>query len=147
MRPMFSTAAIIVGISLVMPLQTVVGSPNSGVSVSEATRLVRLGLHDGTSRLVRLEGVGCDETMCSRIAVNTRTVGNVIVNRTRFEDIRAIEDVGGDAATFVFKDGTTRRVSVIADNRVLYVIDDHGRSQKIRLSRVRSVDFRPDGAR
>jgi hypothetical protein len=129
---------------LVLPLRVTHGEQNRSDKAAEP-KLVRLGLHGGTSRVVRLEGVGCDETICSRIAVNNRTVGNVIVNRTRFEDIRAIQDIGGETATFMFRNGTTRRVSVIPDNRVLYVIEKDGGRRKIGLNTVRSIDLRPDG--
>jgi hypothetical protein len=44
---------------------------------------------------------------------------------------------------FELKDGTTRRVSIIPDHRVMYVIDA-GHSQKIGLNDIRAVDFSVD---
>ena len=42
-------------------------------------------------------------------------------------------DITKDGARFVFKDGTERRHSVIADNRVLYVVNGHGMSSENAL--------------
>jgi hypothetical protein len=73
--------------------------------------------------------------------VNARSLGNVITNRTRFADIAAIRDISEAAATFVLRDGTIHRLSVVPDNRVLYVFDANHRAQKIGLHRLTSVEF------
>ena len=130
---------IVATFALAGPLQTVQGAPNKDVGA--VPRTVRLELRDGSSRLVQLQGVGCDESICSRVAVNSRTVGNVVVNRTKFADIRAVKDITDDSALFVFQDGTTRHVSVILDNRVLYVVGSTGATEKIRLRELRAVDL------
>ena len=132
---------ILATFALVMPLQTVHGAPSKNAGAM--LRAVRLELRDGSSKLVQLDGVGCNESICSRVAVTSRTVGNVMVNRTLFADISAVRDITGGSAVFVFKNGTTRRVSIIPDNRVLYVIDA-GHSQKIGLDDIRAVDFSVD---
>jgi hypothetical protein len=125
---------------LFIPMRVVSGAP-SKEPMAHAARLVRLGLKDGSSKMVRLDGVGCDESICSRIAVNSRTVGNVIINRTAFDTIATIREIADDSAVFVLKDGTTQRVSVIPDNRVLYLIAPNGGTQKISLRKVQSIDF------
>ncbi len=126
-------------VALAGPLQTVHGAPRKDATAAPHT--VRLELRDGSSRVVRLQGVGCDESICSRVAVNSRTVGNVVVNRTKFDDIRAVKDITDDSAVFVFTDGTTRHVSVIPENRVLYVIGPSGATEKIRLRQLSALDL------
>lgn len=139
-RTVVTSAVLALGL-LAVPLH-VVGGPTRE-STAQAPRLVRVGLKDGSSKIVRFDGVGCNESICSRVAVNSRTVGDVIANRTRIDDIAAIREIGDDTALFVFNDGTKRRVSVVPDNRVLYLIASGGRTQKIGLREVQSVDFNP----
>jgi len=138
-RTIVTVAVLALGL-LFVPLHIVGGAPIKE-STAQAARLVRLRLKDGSSKIVRLDGVGCNESICSRVVVNSRTVGDVIANRTRFDDIAAIREICDDTALFVFKDGTKRRVSVVPDNRVLYVIASGGRPQNIGLRDVQAVDF------
>jgi hypothetical protein len=145
MKRTIVTSAVLALALLAVPLH-VVGGPARG-STAQAARLVRVGLKDGSSKIVRFDGVGCNESICSRVAVNSRTVGDVIANRTRFDDIAAIQEICDDTALFVFKDGTKRRVSVVPDNRVLYVIGADGNTQKISLAGVLSIDFNPSNSK
>jgi hypothetical protein len=136
---MFMTFAVVATILTVMPTYAERGG--SIEHVKNTGRLIRLNVRDGSSQIVTLDGVGCDDTICSRVAVNVRSLGNVIANRTRFADIGAIRDISEAAATFVLKDGTTHRLSVVPDNRVLYVFDANHRAQKISLQCLTSVEF------
>lgn len=95
-------------------------------------RRVRLTLRDGSSQSVRLEGVGCDRAICSRVAIN----GGVSLDR-----LDAIREVCDGHAQFVFSDGTERGITVIPDNRVLYVTGADGRARKIHLDAVTSLRF------
>ena len=133
------TAAVLATILTVMPMYAERGA--SSEHVEHAGALIRLDARDGSSQIVTLDGVGCAETICSRVAVNARSLGNVIANRTRFADIAAIRDISDGAATFVLRDGTIHRLSVAPDNRVLYVFDANHRAQKIGLQRLTSVEF------
>jgi hypothetical protein len=133
-----TTFALLATILTVMPTYAERGGPAERVDVAQ---LIRLNARDGSSQVVTLNGVGCDETICSRVAVNARSLGNVIANRTRFADIAAIRDISEAAATFVLRDGTKHRLSVVPDNRVLYVFDANHREQKISLQRLTSVEF------
>jgi hypothetical protein len=135
----FVTAAVLATILTVIPMYADRGA--SSEHVEHAGTLIRLNARDGSSQMVTLDGVGCDETICSRVAVNARSVGNVIANRTRFADIVAIRDISEGTATFVLRDGTIHRLSVVPDNRVLYVLDANHRAQKIGLQRLTSVEF------
>jgi len=111
--------------------------------VEHAGQLIRLNVRDGSAQIVTLDGVGCDESICSRVAVSAQSLGNVIANRTRFADIAAIRDISEASAIFVLKDGTSHRLSVVPDNRILYVFDSNHRAQKISLQRLKSVEFDP----
>ena len=140
----FMTFAVLATILTVMPTYAERGA--SIEHVKDSGRLIRLNVRDGSSQIVTLDGVGCDDTICSRVAVNARSLGNVIANRTRFADIAAIRDISEAAATFVLRDGTTHRLSVVPDNRVLYVFDANHRAQKISLQRLTSVEFDATGS-
>src|SRR6516164_1781987 len=140
----FMTSAMLTTILTAMPMYAEPGAQSE--HVEHAGQLIRLNLRDGSSQTVTLDGVGCDETICSRVAVNARSLGNVIANRTRFADIAAIRDISESTATFVLKDGTTHRLAVVPDNRVLYVFDANHRSQKISLQRLTSVEFDTSGS-
>ena len=132
------TSAIAAAILTAIPMYA---ERASSERVEQSGQLIRLNVRGGSSQVVTLDGVGCDETICSRVAVNARSLGNVIANRTRFADIAAIRDISEAAATFVLRDGTKRRLSVVPDNRVLYVFDANHRAQKIGLQRLMSVEF------
>jgi hypothetical protein len=136
---MFMTSAVLATILTVMPMSAERGTPSE--HLEHAGQSIRLNVRDGSSQIVTLDGVGCNETICSRVAVNARSLGNVIANRTRFADIAAIRDISEGTATFVLKDGTMHRLSVVPDNRVLYVFDSNHRPQKISLQRLTSVEF------
>ena len=74
---------------------------------------------NGTVRTVNLEGVGCPDGMCSRVKARERTNS---IWLDGLASVRGISHTAGPvAATFKFKDGTERRASIIAVNRVLYV--------------------------
>ena len=98
-------------------------------------------LANGSLRTVRLEGVGCSEAMCSRVAVRTRPEGDSRVTKTWLDTIAAIKDITADGAMFVLKDGTSRRLSVVRDNRVIYVVDQRGIEKKIDLAGIASIEF------
>ena len=95
----FMTSAVLATILTVMPMYAERGVPSE--HVERAGQSIRLNVRDGSSQIVTLDGVGCDETICSRVAVNARSLGNVIANRTRFADIAAIRDISEGTATFV----------------------------------------------
>jgi hypothetical protein len=135
----FLTAAVLATILTVIPMYAERGA--SSDHVKHSGTLIRLNVRGGSSQIVTLDGVGCDETICSRVSVNARSLGDVIANRTRFADIAAIRDISEGTATFVLRDGTIHRLSVVPDNRVLYVFDENHQPQKIGLRRLTSVEF------
>jgi hypothetical protein len=112
-----------------------------GQDARSAPTVAKITLANGSSRTVSLEGVGCSETLCSRVAVRSRIDGDAHVQRTRLDSLVAIRDITKDGARFVFKDGTERRLSVVAENRVLYVVNQNGDETRIDLARIASVEF------
>jgi hypothetical protein len=141
MRRVLCISAGLAAILFAVSPHVVSGAASS--DADQAPRPVRVTLRDGSSKVVRLDGVGCDESICSRVAVVSRTVGNIIMDRTRFETIAAVREIADNSAVFVLRDGRIRRVSVVPDNRVLYVIAADGRRQKIGLRELQSIDFTP----
>ena len=135
-------ATVVAGVSGV----GAVGSAQLPSSVSnmedhKSSLAARIVLLDGTSRTLTLEGVGCPIDMCSRVVVNSRSPGDAHVTKTWLDRISAIQDITKGDALFMFKDGTEQRLSVVPLNRVLYLINESGRRQKVDLVTVRSVGF------
>lgn len=98
-----------------------------------------LTMTDGTTRAVNLEGVGCPESMCSR--VKARELANSIW-LDGLASVSGISQTAGPVtATFKFKNGTERQASIVATNRVLYVQRPLGFTEKIDLGSVSKIDF------
>lgn len=102
--------------------------------------VARMTLANGSSRTIRLQGVGCSEAMCSRVAVLGRPQGDSRMTKTWLDTIAAIKDITSDDAVFMLKDGTSRRLSVVRDNQFLYYADQRGEG-KIDLAGVKSIEF------
>lgn len=97
-------------------------------------------LADGSSRTVRLEGVGCSESMCSRVFIRSKG-GSGAPLRTWIDSIASIKDTTDNDALFVMKDGTERRLAFVPDFRVLYVSSRTGGAEKLDLAKIRSLEF------
>lgn len=119
-------------------IATLVSPLGSGVvgaaAVLSSERSVEITFRDGRHLRGALDGVGCSETLCSRVAVRGREMGASAVTRTNFDAIDRILSVGGGGAEIQLKDGTTHRMGIAQDNQVLYVVEA-GRAQKVNLSR------------
>jgi hypothetical protein len=113
------------------------------LSGPQAPRAARLTLQDGRCRLVAVEGVGCSEAICSRIAIRSRAITDHSLSETHFDTLSAVNGLTQNGALFVMKDGSSRQVSVPWDNRVLYVVDSNGVRNKVLLSDVVALDFLP----
>jgi hypothetical protein len=100
----------------------------------------QLTLRDGTVQPVKLEGVGCPQGICSRTAIHGKAGAEPDV-RAWLDSLAAIRDITATEALFVGKDGTTRRMSLLYDFRVLYLANYLGGPDKIDLSKLRSVEF------
>jgi hypothetical protein len=95
---------------------------------------------DGTSQTVRLEGLGCTESMCSRVFMRSTTEGGTPL-RTWIDSVASIRNTTANDALFVMRDGTERRLAFVPDFRVLYLSSRGSGSEKLDLSKVRSLEF------
>lgn len=100
----------------------------------------RVTAADGTSRTIKLEGVGCTESMCSRVFMRSQGESGTPL-RTWLDSIASIKDATANDASFVMKDGTERRMGFVADFRVLYVSTSKGRTEKLDLAKIQSLEF------
>jgi hypothetical protein len=116
-----------------------------GEAGDSARRVARMTLASGGSRTVTLEGVGCSDTICSRVVVLSRPKGDSRSTKTSLDAIAVIKEITADDALFVMKNGTTQRLSVVRDNRFLYFADERGAAGKIDLAGVASVEFLAPG--
>ena len=60
-----------------------------------------------------------------------------------FDRLAAIQDTTASDALFVWKNGTSRRLSLVNDFRVLYLANRLGGKEKLDLAKVRTVQFGP----
>jgi hypothetical protein len=100
----------------------------------------RITMADGTSRMARLNGVGCSASICSRTVIKSKAENDALV-KTWLDSIAAIRDTTATDALFVLKDGTARRLSLVTDFRVLYLANRLGGTEKLDLAKVTSVEF------
>lgn len=98
-----------------------------------------LTMTDGTVRARTLEGVGCNQSMCSRVKAREQANGIWLDGLASVSHISPT--AGPVTATFKFKDGTERRASIIAANRVLYVRHYFGPAEQLDLGSVSRIDF------
>ena len=112
----------------------VLGQANAGGLSAKIT------LPDGATRTARLEGIGCNAAICSRVAIKGVAHGDSVI-QTRFSAIGAIKETTSEGALFVLKNGTAQRLSLIKDFRVLYLATPSGGTEKLDLANVKSVEF------
>jgi hypothetical protein len=91
---------------------------------------------NGDSRTLSFEGVGCEISMCSRVRIQSRPKGSMVVSNTWLDAIASIKDITSQDALFIFKDGTARRLPVVSGNRFLYFA-----SGKMEMGKFKSVEF------
>lgn len=102
---------------------------------------VTLTLTDGTQRTATLQGVGCTESMCSRVrAVDSHADSVWLDGLTCVRDI-SHNPSGRIHAVFTFRDGTERAALITETNRVLYLKDHQGRDRTLDLARLTRIDF------
>lgn len=95
---------------------------------------------DGTSRTIKLEGVGCTESMCSRVFIRSKSAGGAPL-QVWLDTLASVKDTSEHDALFVMRDGTERRLSFVSDFRVLYVSDPNGRIEKLDFAKIRSLEI------
>jgi hypothetical protein len=112
-----------------------------GLEGHKSSLHARAIMADGTARAVTVEGVGCAETMCSRVRVGTSKADTVWLDG--LASMRAIShDADGSVkAIFKFRGGAERQASIVAENRVLYIAGWFGYTERLELGSVRRIDF------
>ena len=100
-----------------------------------------VALAGGEVRSITLQGVGCVTSMCSRVRAK-----DVHAESVWLDSLASVRDMAQDAdgsvsATFRFKDGGERRVSIIAGNRILYVRGRFGIAERLDLASLTTMDF------
>jgi hypothetical protein len=97
-------------------------------------------LSDGRVRTITLRGVGCTLAMCSRVrALDTNAESVWMDGLTSVRNISREAD--GVTAVLTFKDGSERRASIPAGNRVLYLAGRFGQTERLDLARVSRIEF------
>jgi hypothetical protein len=96
---------------------------------------------DGTSRTIKLEGVGCTESMCSRVFIRSKSASGAPL-QTWLDSVASVKDTPANDALFVMRDGTERRLSFASDFRVLYVSNPNGHTEKLDLAARGETPFR-----
>ena len=102
--------------------------------------MAKITMRDGYTRTVKLEGVGCAQSMCSRTAIKAKTHADSLV-RTWLDTLSAIKNTTPTDALFVLKDGTSRRMSLVNGFRVLYLGTRLGGADRLDLAMVKAVEF------
>ena len=110
------------------------------VTANAAQVTAKITLTDGQTRIARLEGVGCTAAICSRTAIHAKAKDESLV-KTRFDALASIEDATPRDAVFVMKSGAVERRSLLTDFRVLHLANPSGGTEKLDLSKVKSVQF------
>ncbi len=98
-------------------------------------------LPDGTARSITLQGVGCNASMCSRVAIE-----NVKRDRLWLDGLTSISEIsdgpaGSLTAILRFKDGADRNETIAAGNRVLYIEGPRGATGKVDIASFARIDF------
>jgi hypothetical protein len=100
----------------------------------------KITLLNGETHTMKIEGVGCTASICSRTVLKGKDDHDAMVT-TPFDSVAAIKDTTGHNALFVMRDGSQRRISLVTDFRVLYLTSEAGAPEKMDLAKVKSIDF------
>ena len=112
-----------------------------GLEGHKSSLHARVIMADGTARTATVQGVGCAETMCSRVRVGTAKADSVWLDGL-VTMLAISHDVDGPVkAIFKFRGGAERQESIVAGNRVLYVAGWFGSSERLDLGSVSRIDF------
>lgn len=111
-----------------------------GASGAASGRFARITMADGSSRMARIEGVGCSVSICSRTMIVGKGESQTSV-KTPLDSIAEIRDTTPADALFVMKDGSRRRLSLVKDFRVIYLAGERGGADRLDLAQIKSVDF------
>ena len=113
------------------------GSPSHLTGLS-----VKVTAKDGRTRIIKLEGVGCTTSICSRTMMKAKAEQDALA-KVWLDGITAIRDTTDHDALFVMRDGTQKRLALVKDFRVFYLAGESGQSEKIDIDAVKSIEFLP----
>ncbi len=119
--------------SLLAPVTMTTSAANSTISA-------KLTMADGATRTVELDGVGCTISICSRTQIKGHARG-ASLDAFAFDAIQTIESATQDKVLLVMKDGTTHRLSLDNNFRVLYFHSESGSEGQLDLSKMKSLEF------
>ena len=147
MKVMFRIGSLAASLLAVVSFTNGTSGPPSGIDQDQQSAsghlsglMAKITMRDGTTRTVKLEGVGCLRSICSRTAIKAKTQTDSLT-RTWFDSLTAITDITPSDALFVLKDGTSQRMSLVNDFRVLYLATRLGGTNKLDLASVTAVEF------
>lgn len=146
-RPILLVTAIAILGGTAAPFSTARSEDGDGVHSSNLLAVITMP--NGSNRTVTVQGVGCNISLCSRVAVRSRAEMSARLTsfgihkeiRTWLDSLVAIKEITGRDALFVFKDGSAQRLSIIDGNRFLYFANSIFGHGKIDVTKVRSVEF------
>lgn len=150
MKVIFRVGSFAACLLAAVPFTSAVSAPPSAVDQGQSANghltgiMAKITMRDGTTRTVKLEGVGCLQSICSRTAIKATTKTDSLV-RTWFDGLATIKDTTDADALFVLKDGTSQRMSLLSDFRVLYLADRLGGTEKLDLAKVKAIEFLASG--
>ena len=150
MRVIFRIGSFAACLLAAVPFTSAVSAPSSAVDQGQQSAngqtglMAKITMRDGTTRTVKLEGVGCLQSICSRTAIKAKAKTDSLV-RTWFDGLATIKDTTAADALFVLKDGTSQRMSLLSDFRVLYLANRLGGTEKLDLAKVKAIEFLPSG--
>jgi hypothetical protein len=134
-------AAIMAAIGTLCVVSTLTFARPHDDPTHRSALIVTLTLPDGTQRTATLQGVGCTESMCSRVrALDSRAKSVWLDHLSAVREI-SHNPSGPVHAVFTFRDGTERAASITDTNRVLYVRDWQGRDRTVDLASLIQIDF------
>jgi len=101
----------------------------------------RVTMADGTTRTITLQGVGCTESLCSRVRAR-----DVKADTVWLDGLASVSEISNNpddsvGAVFASKDGSERQTSIPALNRVFYIQGRFGRTEKLDLASLTKIDF------
>ncbi len=102
----------------------------------------RITLPNGTVQMAKLEGLGCSQSICSRVAIKGKAGDNSLASFW-LDSIAAIKDTTENGALLVMKDGTGQRISLVTDFRVFYLANQSRGPEKLDLREIKSLEFLP----
>jgi hypothetical protein len=117
-------------------------SPLPAVAEGHRSSLrARVTMIDGTSRAFTIQGVGCSENICSRVRATASMADGIWLDELAFVQTISHDPDGSVKATFTFRNGIERKVSIVQTNRVLYVDGQFKRTEKLDLRSLTRIDF------